>query len=324
MSSPSIFSISIYYLFVWLLLSSIRHKKKAIIFSLIIVGTVYAWERVISTEPHLLRLTFLDVGQGNSTVIQLPDKQNFLINSGEKWGNFDSGEYVVLPFLNKNGITEIDKFILTDNDSENLNSAKSLSENVKIGEVLMPDFGDSAQKTDEDFVKNRSNKLISLDSIKEISVENPATGGDGKNQVRISFFDYPNTKKSSSTSGGKIVKISYKDVDFCLLDGIKSADLWMHSQFDSGFMWEKLKNCEVLVMSELWDYEDIKDLIEKMSPQKIIFTRHYFRYQKDKIPTLMALEFPRIEYHRILENGAIICKTDGKNVDFDFTIQDEP
>jgi beta-lactamase superfamily II metal-dependent hydrolase len=298
---------------------------------LVIIGTVYTWQRVISNENHLLRLTFLDVGQGNSTVIQLPDKQTFLINSGEKWGNFDSGEYVVIPFLNKNGITEIDKFILTDNDSKNLNSAKSLSENVKIEEVLIPNFDHSAQKTDEDFVKNMSNKLIFLDSIKEISVENSAlripqggeqsrttAGGDGKNQVRISFFDYPNTKKSGSISGAKIVKISYKDVDFCLLDGIKSAE------FDSGFMWEELKNCEVLIMSELGTYENTKQLIERVNPQKIIFTRHYFRYQKDKIPTLMASEFPQIEDHRTLENGAIICKTDGEKVNFDFTIDAEP
>jgi len=351
MPSPSIFNILIYYLFVWLMLSSIRHKKKAIIFSLVIIGTIYAWERVISADPHLLKLTFLDVGQGNSTVIQFPEKQTFLINSGEKWSNFDSGEYVVLPFLNKNGITKIDKFILTDHDSENLNSAKSVFENVKIEEVLMPDFGDSPQKTDEDFVKNMSNKLIFLNSIKEISVENPAlripqggdsstsltvpeqsrreqsrttTGGHQKNGIKIFFFDYPITTKSGSISGAKIVKISYKDVDFCLLDGIKSADLKMHSQFDSGFMWEKVKHCEVLVISELWDYEDIKDLIEKIRPQKIIFTRHFFRYQKAKIPTLMTLEFPQIEYHRTLENGAIICKTDGAKLDFDFTIDSEP
>ncbi|MCJ7577485.1 MAG: DNA internalization-related competence protein ComEC/Rec2, partial [candidate division Zixibacteria bacterium] len=251
MPSPSIFNILIYYLFVWLMLSSIRHKKKALIFSLVIFGTVYTWQRVIANENHLLKLTFLDVGQGNSTVIQLPEKQTFLINSGEKWGNFDSGEYVVLPFLNKNGITKIDKFILTDNDSENLNSAKSVSENVEIGEVLIPNFDSSVQKTDEDFVKNMSNKLIFLDSIKEISVENSAlriprggeqsrttTGGGEKNEIKILFLHYSSTTKSGSISGGKIVKISYKDVDFCLLDGIKSADLKMHSQFDSGFMWE--------------------------------------------------------------------------------------
>jgi beta-lactamase superfamily II metal-dependent hydrolase len=222
----------------------------------------------------------------------------------------------VLPFLNKNGITKIDKFIITDDDPKNMNSAKSVSEEMKIEQVLMPDFGESGQKFDADFVKTMSNKLIFLDSNKEIS--------DTKNELTISFFDYPYAKRSGSISGGKIVKISYKDVDFCLLDGIKSAE------FDSGFGWEKLKDCEVLVMSELGSYEDTKEIIERIKPQKIIFTRHYFSYRKDKIPTLMAVEFPQIKYHRTLESGAIICKTDGKSktrsgkVDFEFTIHEEP
>jgi competence protein ComEC len=305
-SSPSIFVFAIYYFFVWLILSSIPHKKKAIIFSLAIFGMVYTWQRVLSNKNHLLKLTFLDAGQGNSTLLQLSNRQNFLINAGEKWFNFDSGEYVVLPFLNKNGITKIDKFILTDIDSASLNSAESLSENVKIEEVLIPNFDDSAQKIDEKFIKNMSLKLISLDSIIEISVE--------KKEIRISFFDYSNAKESGLISSGKIVKIAYKDVDFCILDGINSAE------FDSGFVWEKLKNCEVLVISELGDYNDTKEIIERIKPQKIIFTRHFLHYQEDKIPTLMAVEFPQIEYHRTLENGAIICKTDGEKVDFDFTI----
>jgi len=285
-------------------------KRKALVFSLIVFGNIFAWKGALFSENHLLRLTFLDVGQGNSIVIKLPDKQTLLINAGEKRGNFDSGEYVVIPFLNKGGITEIDKFILTDHDLENLNSAKSITEEVKIEKVLMPDFDGSAQRIDPDFLKNISDKLILLDSIKEIS--------DVQNELRISFIDYPGTRKFAFSPHGKIMKISYKDVDFCFLDGIKRA------QFDSGFVWDRIRDCEVLVISELGDYEDIKKIIQKIKPRKIIFTRHYLRYEKDKIPTLMALEFPQIQYHRTLNSGAIIGKTDGEKVNFDFTIDDEP
>jgi len=224
----------------------------------------------------------------------------------------------VIPFLNKNGITKIDKFILTENDSANLNSVKSVAEDVKIEQVLMPDFDGSAEGIEKGFVERISNELISLDSIKEISVENPATGGDEQNELRISFFDYPSTRKYTLSCHGKIVKISYKDVDFCLLDGIKRPE------FDSDFAWDELKNCEVLVISELANYEDTKQIIQRIRPQKIIFTRYYFRYQKEKVPTLMALEFPQIEYHRTLKNGAIICKTDGEKTDLDFTIHEKP
>jgi competence protein ComEC len=307
--SPSIFAFIVYYLFVWLLLSSTAQKRKAIIFLLMIIGNIFVWKGLLFSDSHLLKLTFLDVGQGNSTLIELPDKGILLINAGEKRGNFDSGEYIVIPFLNKGGITEIDKFILTDNSRENLNSAKSVTEEVKIDQILVPNFVGSAQGSDKNFVKNMSNKLISLDSIKEISSE--------QNELRTFFFDYPSANKAGLFPHGKIVKISYKDVNFCLFDGMKRAE------FDSGFVWNRLRGCEVLVISELGNYEDTKQIIARIKPQKIIFTRYYFRYQKDKIPTLMALEFPQIEYNRTLRNGAIICKTNGEKVDFDFTIHNK-
>jgi beta-lactamase superfamily II metal-dependent hydrolase len=242
--------------------------------------------------------------------VQLPDNQTFVINAGDKEGDFDSGEYVVIPFLNKYGITVIDKLILTDASGENINSAKSVAEDVKIEQLLMPQLDGSTEEIEDALVESISHKLIFLDSIKEIS--------DERNELRISFFDYPSSRQYAFSPHGKIVKISYKDTDFCLLDGIKKME------FDSGFGWDRITGCEVLVMSELGDYESAKRIIQKIKPQQIIFTRHYLRYEKDKIPTLMALEFPQIECHRTLNSGAIICKTDGEKMDLDFTIHEKP
>ncbi len=264
----------------------------------------------MSTESDLLKLTFLDVGQGSCAVIELPDDKAFLINAGDKKGDFNSGEYVVIPFLNNGGITEIDKFILTDASSENVSSAKTIAENVDIGQLLIPQFNGSVEEIEQAFVERMSDKLISLDSVREIS--------DAKNELGISFFDYPSTRKYAFSPHGKIVRISYKDVGFCLLDGMKKPE------FDPGFAWDEVGGCEVLVISELGDHKDTKKIIQKIKPHKIIFTRHYLRYQKDKIPTMMTLEFPQIEYYRTLNSGAIICKTDGEKTDLDFTIHEKP
>jgi len=309
-ASPSILTFIVYYLFIWLLLSPIAQKRKAIIFSLVIFGNVFAWKGLLTSDSHLLKLTFLDVGQGSCAVMELPDNQTFVINAGNKEGDFDSGEYVVIPFLYKNGITEIDRLILTDGSGENINSAKSVAEEVKIEQLLMPQSDGSAEAIEEGFVERMSDKMISLDSIKEIS--------DEQKELSISLFDYSSTRKYQFSPDGKIVKISCKDLDFCLLDGMKKLE------FDSGFAWDRITGCEVLVISELGDYEDTKRMIQKIRPQKIIFTRHYLRYQRDKIPTLMALEFPQVEYHRTLNSGAIICKTDGKKIDLDFMIHKKP
>jgi competence protein ComEC len=309
-ASPSIVTFIVYYLFIWLLLSPIAQKRKAIIFSLVIFGNVFAWKGLLWSDGHLLKLTFLDVGQGSCAVMELPDNQTFAVNAGDKKGDFDSGEYVVIPFLNKCGITEIDKLILTDASSENLNSAKSVAEDVKIKQLLITESNVSADGISWGLLEWVSDRPVPLDSIKEIR--------DEQNALSVSFFDYPGTRKYALSPHGKIVKISYKNVDFCLLDGMKKME------FDSGFTWDELAGCEVMVISELGDYEDTKEIIENIRPQRIIFTRHYLRYEKDKIPTLMTLEFPQIEYHRTLNSGAIICKTDGEKTDLDFTIHEKP
>ncbi len=45
------------------------------------------------------RVTFLDVGQGDSAVVELPDGQTVLIDGGSRYERFDMGRNVVAPFL---------------------------------------------------------------------------------------------------------------------------------------------------------------------------------------------------------------------------------
>jgi competence protein ComEC len=45
------------------------------------------------------RVTFLDVGQGDSAVVELPDGQAVLIDGGARYERFDMGKNVVAPFL---------------------------------------------------------------------------------------------------------------------------------------------------------------------------------------------------------------------------------
>jgi len=80
-------------------------------------------------------------------------------------------------------------------------------------------------------------------------------------------------------------------------------------------------DCSVLILPELGEAQEIVKVISAVRPQKIIFTRHYFRYEKDKIPALMALNFPEIEYIRTKDHGAITLETNGKTLQFDLTIK---
>jgi competence protein ComEC len=67
----------------------------------------------LSLDGDSFRVTFLDVGQGDSAVIELPDGQVVLIDGGSAYERFDMGRAVVAPFLWNRGIRTIDQVIGT-------------------------------------------------------------------------------------------------------------------------------------------------------------------------------------------------------------------
>lgn len=67
---------------------------------------------LIFYEKQNLEIHFLDVGQGDSTLIITPENKRILIDGGNNEG-FDNGEKVVAPYLLKNGIKNIDYVIVS-------------------------------------------------------------------------------------------------------------------------------------------------------------------------------------------------------------------
>ena len=69
--------------------------------------------RMFFIDRDQFRVTFLDVGQGDSAVVELPDGQVVLIDGGAAYERFDMGRGVVAPFLWNRGIHTIDQVIGT-------------------------------------------------------------------------------------------------------------------------------------------------------------------------------------------------------------------
>ena len=73
----------------------------------------WAWSPRMFLDGERFRVTFLDVGQGDSAVLELPDGQVVLIDGGATYERFDMGRAVVAPFLWNRGIHAIDQIIGT-------------------------------------------------------------------------------------------------------------------------------------------------------------------------------------------------------------------
>lgn len=80
-----------------------------------VVSTVCWWVSSprLGPDGDRWRVSFLDVGQGDSAVVELPDGQTVLIDGGTRYERFDMGRGVVAPFLWNRGIDRLDHVVAT-------------------------------------------------------------------------------------------------------------------------------------------------------------------------------------------------------------------
>ena len=82
-----------------------------------------------------LRIHFLDVGQGDATVIELPDGKTMLIDGGD---NQDKTATVILRYLNALDIAELDYLVVTHADSDHCGGLDKIVTHKKIKQAILP------------------------------------------------------------------------------------------------------------------------------------------------------------------------------------------
>ncbi len=97
-----------------------------------------------------LKITFLDVGQGDGIVIESKDG-NYLIDGGST-SKKELGKYQLIPFLSYEGIGKLDAVILTHEDEDHLSGITELFEEmgksrgcIKIGNLILPDVDEKTK-----------------------------------------------------------------------------------------------------------------------------------------------------------------------------------
>ncbi|MEK7397515.1 MAG: ComEC/Rec2 family competence protein [Candidatus Poribacteria bacterium] len=80
-----------------------RHNQNLLVYGLALIA-LFCWGIAFEYDGHVAKITYLDVRQADSFLIQSPDNYNILIDGGSLSERFDNGEQVVAPFLRRNGI----------------------------------------------------------------------------------------------------------------------------------------------------------------------------------------------------------------------------
>lgn len=125
----NIFLIIIYYIiFIYIL-----KRKKKLIYKIIIViiSLIFLINngRIVNNE-----VSILDVGQGDSSLIRLKNK-NILIDTGGNI-NYDISKNILIPYFKSVGIKKIDYLVLTHGDYDHMGEAINLVENFKAAKVI--------------------------------------------------------------------------------------------------------------------------------------------------------------------------------------------
>ncbi len=88
-----------------------------------------------------LRITVLDVGQGDAIFIACPNGRTLLVDGGARTPFYDAGAHVILPFLRAKGYRRVDTIIVTHPDLDHYGGLRAVVESVEVGEVLSSGIG---------------------------------------------------------------------------------------------------------------------------------------------------------------------------------------
>jgi competence protein ComEC len=132
--TPHLWTIAGYFICLGLFVVPWKNKKQRWILSLCFL----AFFMILITYPFPshskdLKVTFIDVGQGDSVLLEFPGKTKMLVDGGgTPDGSFDVGEKVLSPFLWRKGIKKIDYLVLTHAHPDHMNGLIAVARNFKI------------------------------------------------------------------------------------------------------------------------------------------------------------------------------------------------
>ena len=136
-STPTILEIALFYAVIYMaanLRKGRRYIYAAGFFAALLAGDAAYW-RFFYSHGDELRVTFISVGQGDSTLVEFPGGETMLIDGGGSYAaGFDIGESVVAPLLWHKKIRRIDYMVLSHAQLDHMGGLGFIASNFSVGE----------------------------------------------------------------------------------------------------------------------------------------------------------------------------------------------
>lgn len=309
-AQPSVMLIILYYLTVFFIIEifykktlSPKIKKKAILIVLSVTLLIIIVQVFYPADN--LKVNFINVGEGDCILIEAPNKINILIDGGgTPQSDFDVGNKIVIPYLRRKGINEIDLLILTHPHLDHLEGLLPILKEFKVDMVL-----DSGLLCDSSEYK----EFISLILEKGISYHK-AKAGDNfifSNNLEIfllnPLYDSDFYEESDFNNASIVVKLFYKNANFLFTGDIEEA------AEKKLLVWQNILQSDILKVAHHGSSTSTNlEFLDKVNPNIAVITvgKNHFGHPSQKI--IERLEDKNIQIYQTDEDGTVIVRTNGQ------------
>lgn len=244
-----------------------------------------------------LKVHFIDVGQGDSILVQFQDK-NLLIDAGTRSSSDD-----LLKYLKGLNLTKLDYVVATHPHEDHIGGMPGIIKNFEIGEFYAPKKQATTKifRTMVEELKNKKHKMnvakagVSLDMGSDISVEMIAPNSN----------DYDDINNYSA-----VIKLTYNDTSFLFTGDAEklSEKEILQKNYD-------LKADVLKLGHHGSSTSSSKEFLDKVDPKIAVASlgkdNDYGHPHKEIIK---AMKDRNITFYRTDELGSIVLKSDGKNI----------
>ena len=246
-----------------------------------------------------LKVSFIDVGQADSILIQAPTGESMLIDAGN---NDDSN--LVVSYLKKQGIEKLDVVIGTHPHEDHIGGLDAVINAFDIGQIYMPKVSHTTI-TYEDVLTAIKNKGL------KAKAPSPGTTfyiGDAKCTVLA-----PNSSSYEDLNNYSIViKLEYRNTSFLFAGDAEdvSEKEMLNKKYNL--------DADVLKVGHHGSTSSTTaEFLSSVSPKyAVIMVGKDNNYGHPHKEVMDRLKSKKIPVYRTDESGTIVCTTDGKTITF--------
>ena len=258
-----------------------------------------------------LTLTFIDVGQGDSILVEFPKGKRMLIDGGGLYGDrFDTGKNVIAPFLWEKKIRRLDYLVLTHPDPDHVKGLDFTASHFWIGQFWDSGFHSDPLSPLKETLRRRRVERSSLNDGTPPQV----TGG-----VTISFLNPPAKAlpaaevrdTSLSNNHSLVMKLRFRNVQVLLAGDIEKEAEYRLMRDGASLRADILK-----VPHHGSASSSTPSFLERVKPTHAIFSVGERNIGKLPHPdVLKRYEQLGAKIFRTDRHGAITVMTDGEKIE---------